>query len=140
MCLVVMLGFATTDLYAQNEVRGVETKLVIYEGSEYQDWKVIGYNYVEENYNEWFGFEFYNMNSIPISIDVELCYMDIDCYGRTRKNVVTKKTFVLNSQESYIWKFEDRDHFQAYNDGYQITKPQIGDHEYYVEYKAYKLE
>ena len=141
MCLVVMLGFATTDLYAQSEVRGVETKLVIYGGPEYEDWKEVGYRSVQENRNEWFGFEFYNMNGIPVSIDVELCYMDYH-YGSQRKNVVTKKTFVLGSQESYIWKFEDNNNFQAYYKGHQRTKPGIwnSNTEYYVEYKAYKLE
>lgn len=130
--MVVMLGFATTDLYAQSEVRGVETKLVTYEGSEYQNWIQVGYRTVEENHNEWFGFEFYNMNSIPVSLDVQLCYTG----NYNQKHIATKKTFVLNSQESYIWKFEDNSDFRVFNNGNQRIKP----YNYYVEYKAYKLE
>lgn len=132
ICLVVMLGFATTDLFAQSEVRGVETKLVIYDGPEYIDWISNGYR----SYTEWFGFSFQNMNSIPVSIDVELCYLG----DYNSRRVVQRKSFVLNSQESYIWKFEDNTDFEVYGDGYEKTKPRRVYSEYFVDYKAYKLE
>ncbi len=45
--LVVMLSLDITNASAQNEVRGVETKLVTYTAS---------------NGTEYFGYEFYNMN------------------------------------------------------------------------------
>lgn len=141
ICLVVMLGFATTDLFAQSEVRGVETKLVIYDGPEYKTWVSNGYRSIERIYTEWFGFSFQNMNSIPVSIDVELCYLDD--YNNNRRRVVQRKSFVLNSQESYIWKFEDNTDFEVYYDGYEKTKPRRGSdssYTYFVDYKAYKLE
>lgn len=115
--------------FAQNEVRGVETKLAKYDGPRYTDG-----NYL------WFGFQFTNLNSIPVSVDAELYYYSRqDDYNRV-DCLETTKTFVLESKETYIWKFEHNTSFRVY----------IGDNEqetleghrrgYYVRYKAYKLE
>ena len=88
--------FISTELAAQ-EVRGVETKVVEYIGSAY---------YVRNNnsgsgecHTEWFGYSFYNMNSIPVSVDAEL-YID--------DKLVDTKSFVLAAKEAYIWKQEER--------------------------------
>lgn len=128
--LVVMLGIATTQIYAQNEVRGVETKLVKY--------------YSIEKKTDYLGYEFYNMNSIPVSIDVELWMKK---YDDDEYKVVETKTFVLDSKERYIWKHENLYDFSVNYEGWVGTaerkKPgqdRSKDTDYYVKYKAYKLE
>ncbi|MBQ4499935.1 MAG: hypothetical protein IJO90_04180 [Alistipes sp.] len=131
--LVVMLGF-TTQLYAQNEVRGVETKVAKYQGSYYS----VG----DTESNEWFGYSFTNMNSIPVSVDAEL-YVGSGSLEET-------KSFILQPQESYIWKFEKNTDFQvtdAYYSGYRTyyyerTEPRLNGSgtKYIIKYKAYKLE
>lgn len=134
--LVVMLGF-TTQLYAQNEVRGVETKVVKYQGSYYD----VG----ERQSNEWFGYSFTNMNSIPVSVDAELY---------EGGSLTETKSFTLQPQESYIWKFEHEWDFQvtyaqffSYGFSYEYYKktepgydPQTSARNYFIKYKAYKLE
>ena len=144
--LVAVCGFATTTLSAQNEVRGVETKLVQYDGPEYEDYnewlKTSKYS------TKWFGYSFYNMNSIPVSVDAELYIED---YYRGWK-IVTTKTFVLESKESYIWKHEKQGECDfkvnsTYENGSWKTfwtddkvSPNCHGYDYRVEYKAYKLE
>ena len=136
--LVVMLGF-TTQLYAQNEVRGVETKVAKYQGSYYS----VG----DTESNEWFGYSFTNMNSIPVSVDAEL-YEQRSVYQPTR--LTETKSFTLQPQESYIWKFEQTNsdfkvksaefsgnrtyYYESKEPGYRSgTK-------YIIKYKAYKLD
>lgn len=127
--LVVMLGF-TTQLYAQNEVRGVETKVAKYKGSYYD----VG----ESRPNEWFGYSFTNMNSIPVSVDAELYESG---------SLTDTKSFTLQPQESYIWKFENNSDFKvkystssmySYRDTYHERSQPSGS--YFIKYKAYKLE
>ena len=116
-----------TNAFAQNEVRGVETKLVTYYDGKY----------------EYFGYEFYNMNSIPVSVDAELY-----CIYKMRDETILEKTktFVLNSKEKYIWKPSTDDDFDAMYRmyGHDPSRKKVpGDSfytEYYVKYKAYKLE
>lgn len=130
--LVVMLGF-TTQLYAQNEVRGVETKVAKYQGSNYS----VG----DRESNEWFGYSFTNMNSIPVSVDAEL-------YGSG--SLTDTKSFILQPQESYIWKFEHNSDFNVtyaeYSsryDYYKRLKPGYDRRvkiNYFIKYKAYKFE
>lgn len=139
--LVVMLGF-TTQLYAQNEVRGVETKVAKYQGSYYS----VG----DTESNEWFGYSFTNMNSIPVSVDAELYEHSGSVYEPTR--LTETKSFTLQPQESYIWKFE-----QTNNTDFQVTCARFSGYrnyynertepghwgsgkKYIIKYKAYKLE
>lgn len=128
--------------FAQNEVRGVETKLVKYEGSEYN----VGGKY----YNLWFGYQFLNLNSIPVSVDAEL-YVTNDYTNE--QNLRDTKTFVIEPKETYIWKFEYGTDFKVYHykygyysNGHMYTKAYPGYVEsnfgntYMIKYKAYKLE
>lgn len=124
--------------FAQNEVRGVETKLVKYEGSEY----VANGKY----YNLWFGYQFLNLNSIPVSVDAEL-YVTNDYTNE--QNLRDTKTFVIEPKETYIWKFEYYgEDFTVYGsgNGYKYTKAYPGyvnvnyGRTYMIKYKAYKLE
>lgn len=111
------------------EVKGVETKLTTYEGSSYYKG--------DYNYTEWFGFSFYNMNSIPVSVEAEL-HRIYNNQGR-HDEVIDVKTFNLKSGEEYIWKQENNYNFQViwHYDGGRRSKPDGG--EYYVKYKAYKI-
>lgn len=125
-----MLWSATTQLHAQNEVRGVETKLATY--------------YSSEECEKYFGYEFYNMNSIPVSIDAELYYRSNPSYEAILKET---KSFVLDSKEKYIWKFEQKSDFCVLRYSYGNSpspKSQPGsgvyNDSYFIKYKAYKLE
>lgn len=104
------------------EVKGVETKLTTY------------YNGSEER----FGYSFYNMNSIPVSVEAELHYV------YNQDEVIDVKTFNLKPGEEYIWKHEDRSDFRVKdNYGYgssSYRRSSPGRHgDYYVKYKAYKI-
>lgn len=126
--------------FAQNEVRGVETKLVKYEGSEYL------FRGGKYSYNLWFGYQFLNLNSIPVSVDAEL-YVTNE--STEEQNLRDTKTFVIEPKETYIWKFEYNDDFRVYNvwgvfeDVETSTRACPGDkagRTYMIKYKAYKLE
>ena len=120
-----VVGFAQLS-----EVKGVETKLVIYDGQEYE------YRYASHS-TEWFGFSFYNMNSIPVSVEAELYYAG---------KLVDTKTFSLASKETYIWKQKSNNSFRVYD---RVGKKEVPDdyarngdaygYTYYVKYKAYKI-
>lgn len=122
--------------FAQNEVRGIETKLVKYDGK--STYIIKTGNSTETEYNLWYGFQFTNLNSIPVSIDAELYNID----GK----LITTKTFVIMSKEAYIWKFENNNDFRVYYDkfGYYTQRYYRYENEpednYYVKYKAFKLE
>ena len=131
-----VVGFAQVS-----EVKGVETKLVIYDGQEYEYWKNNAY---ASHSTEWFGFSFYNMNSIPVSVEAELYHAG---------KLVDTKTFSLASKETYIWKQKHNSDFQVYSDyddvfGFKGKKEvpayydrygYIDGSTYYVKYKAYKI-
>lgn len=112
------------------EVKGVETKLTTY------------YN----GSSDWFGFSFYNMNSIPVSIEAEL-----HCIYRSEDKVIDVKTFNLKPGEEYIWKRENDTDFKVEYTDYSSSRKSIGrrsspgwpagdySRKYYVKYKAYKV-
>ncbi len=106
------------------EVKGVETKLTTY------------YNGSKER----FGYSFYNMNSIPVSVEAELHKVS----EKNGDEVIDVKTFNLQPKEEYIWKQEARSNdFEVvvYSYGsspYRRSSPS-GSGKYYVKYKAYKV-
>ena len=108
------------------EVRGVETKLTTY------------YNGSEE----WFGYSFYNMNSIPVSVEAEL-----HCISFGEDKVKDVKTFNLKSGEEYIWKQENNGDFEVeliISSRSRSRRSSPGwepgrSIKYYVKYKAYKI-
>ena len=122
--LVVMISVSNLA-FAQNEVRGVETKLAKYDGP---------------RYSLWFGFQFTNLNSIPVSVDAELYYHFIDVNYDRVDRLEAIKTFVLEPKETYIWKFENNDDFQVGKSETLTWSSARGPYGYYVRYKAYKLE
>lgn len=130
--------------FAQSlEVKGVETKVVIYDGPQYE--AVCGCSTYGDRYKsstKWFGFSFYNMNSISVSVEAEL-YREYD--GK----MVTTKSFNLKPNETYIWKHENRERDFKVNQDYNtsiswtVSKKEpnggYGCGRYYVKYKAYKI-
>ena len=128
--LMAVMSCVSIESFAQ-EVRGVETRIVIYEGPEYT---------LDKIYNRWAAFEFTNLNSITVSVDATL--------HNTKAGVRSKKSFVLQPGESYRWKHEEErilvESSRSYNlySTFQVYDNSTwgGEKYYYVEYKAYKLQ
>lgn len=125
VCLT--LSMFAISAFAQ-EVRGIETRRVTYEGPQYEEdgrW-----------YTTYYGFEFHNLNSIKVSVDIEL-------YKRNKyepDKLIDTKSIVLNLDETYVYKREGDCTFRkgTHPDGISICWDYIQD--YYVKYKAYKLQ
>lgn len=140
LVLIFSVVCIMTNVNAQ-EVRGVETKLVKYHGSEYE-------NYPGTS-DLWFGYSFRNMNSIPVSVDIEL-YADVEQkidfnnYQYVEK-LLTTKTIVLEPGEEYIFKRESDDAMKVFSRDAPLYKSIYGNStdnrkNYRVTYKAYKLQ
>ena len=139
-----VVGFAQLS-----EVKGVETKLVVYDGSEYnvKNGSSRNGNSLYKYSTKWFGYSFYNMNSIPVSVEAELYKTHDD-----KHFLVTTKTFNLKPGETYIWKHENMAAFQVnyddyiygHNDYWTESKEEPNYYDsgrvtYYIRYKAYKI-
>lgn len=124
--LTVLMCLASTSVIAQ-EVRGVETRRVVYEGGKSYEYS---YNHHWYNSTKYYGWEFKNLNSCTVSVDITM-YVS----GNPAK-VKSTKTIVLQSGETYIFKNEIHDTRATWHDG--STNPYI--EYYYVEYKAFKLQ
>ena len=127
MCLLFSMGISNV---LGQEVRGVETKRVKYSGSQYE---------YPDKYNvhrtlsssEYYGWEFHNANSIPVSVDIELWLKN----GGLQKT----KSVVLEPSEKYIFKFEEYEASHCHQgDVWQYYDENI--EHYYVTYKAFKLQ
>lgn len=116
--------------FALKEVKCVETKLVKYNGPEYN------------NGSLWFGYSFYNdFSNTTISVDAELYYVYID-YSEMKviTVLIDTKSFRLGPNEDYIWKFEKNKDFRVI--GYGTKSEPTDDYSshdncYYVKFKAY---
>lgn len=130
--LTVLMFFASVSTFAQ-EVRGIETRRVVYIGSSYDYW-IEGYHrdYKEQS-TEWYGFEFKNLNSIAVSVDIELWRN----WERKDTSLIATKSIVLQPGEKYIFKQENDHFFQVKY--YDDDDEKIIDF-YYVKYKAFKLQ
>lgn len=118
MFLVLTVLLCTTVNVLAQEVHGVETKMVCtYDCNPNGSWSEWNWKY------PWFGYQFTNLNSIPVSVEAELYYRDT--YGN---ELISTKYFVLESGESYVFKYME----QGISTYQNHTK-------YYVKYKAYKL-
>lgn len=95
---LLFLCFAFT-IFASNlnaqEVHGVEiTRKIIKEEVDSYD-----------SYKLYFGYEITNMNSIPISIEIELYHSSCSRSGNSYKEgLIETKNITLQSKESYLWK------------------------------------
>lgn len=130
----VFLFLVATMMFAANvnaqEVHGVETKMVCtYDCNPNGKWDKWDdgrkYKY------PWFAYEFTNLNSIPVSVEVEL-YSNTTSFNKDiitdDFKVIATKSFVLKSGESYVFKTDEKG----------ITEYRYQE-SYYVKYKAYKL-
>lgn len=122
--LTVLMCLATTSVFAQ-EVRGVETRRVEYEGGN-------SYTCIRDgrNYTKYYGWEFKNLNSCSVSVDITM-YKQGD-----PATVISTKSIVLQSGETYIFKKEIDATRVKRNNGLPNTEIDY----YYVEYKAFKLQ
>ena len=147
--ILTVLLYTTVNVLAQ-EVHGVESKMVCtYDCNPNGTWANWGSN-LDENRGEghfpWFAYEFTNLNSISVSVEVELYHQvlkhkeytynsDKDLY---EYEIVATKSFVLKSGESYVFKTSENGidfyKFNPYN-----NTPTKNHKSYYVKYKAYKL-
>ena len=147
LVLIFSVVCIMTNVNAQ-EVRGVETKLVKYHGSEY-DYNSSVYPGSDRGTSDlWLGYSFRNMNSIPVSVDIEL-YADVKQeirYGTYEyvEKVLTTKTIVLEPGEEYIFKRESDNAMKVF---YYCSEPRDVPTDYHernknyrVTYKAYKLQ
>lgn len=123
----IMLCLTSINVFAQ-EVRGIETRRVIYEGSDYS----CG--------NEYYGWELTNRNSCTVSLDITLSFQggvfgtDYDVTS-VPPQIVKTQSILLNAGETYIFKREEHHstRVKCNDSGYDISQ-------YYIEYKAYKLQ
>ena len=130
-----MLSMFATSAFAQ-EVRGVETRRVTYQGPPYTCYSSTYYTY--------YGFEFHNLNSIKVSVDIELYQKGSWNNLREQKNpdnLIDTKSIVLNPDETYVYKREsDKSFHKADNDDGVSCGNNINITSFYVTYKAYKLQ
>jgi len=144
--ILVCLCFLTlsTSTFAQlKEVKGVETKWVVYNGTDYYVSASSG-NVIK---NEYFGYSFTNINKYDITIESELWVakqeIEKDRMGNVVKTsfkevLVDTKTFVLQSNEEYVWKHNGKKDFQVYIYYSTVLDKVAGD--YFIKFKAYKNE
>lgn len=111
------------------EVRGIETRRVIYDGPEYY----CGYNCSSTKY---YGWELKNRNSCVVSVDVSLWMQALaDGNNTLPAHIVKTQTVVLEVGETYVFKREEHHSTRVDNNdtGWPIST-------YYLEYKAFKLQ
>lgn len=122
-----------TSAFAQ-EVRGIETRRVTYQGPRY--------DCNDHYYNTYYGFEFHNLNSIKVSVDIELYQKNRE--QKNPDNLIDTKSIVLNPDEAYVYKRESDDSFRKGDneDGSSCVGTRHHDdiQYFYVRYKAYKLQ
>ena len=119
MALCMIMCLFATNAFAQEKVRGIETRLVAYD-------KVDDYDI--------YGIEFTNRNSISVSITMELWKKgSYNNYNRDYNNdqLEQSKDIVLEPGESYLWKIRKK----RKSDGSLYY-----DADYYYKYEAYKLQ
>ncbi len=137
--LTVLMVFTVTNVFAQlKEVRGVQTRVVTYQGD-----KQIGYK--GRDGETIHGFEFKNENNYSVWVEAELCtngysYKD----GSRSAGTYNTKSFTLNAGETYVWKTGDKmihEEDGYYSGSYQWIRTYKDYYDqYYVKYKAYKAE
>lgn len=126
--LTVLMCFLSVSSIAQ-EVRGIETRRVIYDGPEYS----CGYQCRSTKY---YGWEFTNRNSCMVSVDISLWSQAVaNTYNTIPASTVKTQSVILEPGETYVFKREE--HCSTRVDDSFCDYPISS---YYVEYKAYKLQ
>ena len=131
----LILGLGIMDATAQQEVRGIEIKVITYEGKSYSFRDSNG-EYVKRT--TWYGWELCNRNSISVSIDVEVWVE-----GNDGEFLYATESIVLDSGERYKLKAAPykAQMYANYAGGVSYVRD-IDDVNRFikVKYKAYKLE
>ena len=143
MIFCMAISLFATNMLAQ-EVRGIETKRVVYTGEEYKLYVDTRWGSREEGKSDkYFGFELTNQNSISVSVTIEVYKK-----GNPDK-MIEMKEIVLKSKECYVQKYPSIQKYQGepYNEGdytsrmaYRESRGRSEAEQYYVKYKAYKLQ
>lgn len=125
MALCMIMCLFATNAFAQEKVRGIETRLVAYDK--------------DGDKEDIYGIEFTNRNSISVSITMELWEKGSwnrwrDVYDDDRLS--QGKDIVLEPGESYLWKIEKK----RSSDGSLYEERGSFNHYYYYKYEAYKLQ
>ena len=87
----LLLCLCWQNVLPQTEVRGIETRRVIYHGSNSYHYGV-SYTGGLDCSDEYYGWEFYNANSIPVALDIELWCQD-------GPNIVKTQSIILKAGE-----------------------------------------
>ena len=137
--LTVLMCLASTNVFAQ-EVRGIETRRVVYDGGKRYSY-IYDYNYHSTYSTKYYGWEFKNLNSCAVSVDISMyrqAHLEGPSYDpiNVPAQVIATKTVVLQSGETYIFKNECS--FTEAISQYGYEKEDIQN--YYVDYKAFKLQ
>ena len=145
--LMAVMSFISIEAFAQ-EVRGVETKVSIYYGPQYNGGRT------------WAAYAFTNANTFPVFVDAELYrsksgdhYTYYVVAGASVSHVIDRsfpmlistKSFVLNPGETYLWKHEQEYDPSPIRQGeyysFQSGSESWGNADkYFVKYKAYKMQ
>ena len=124
-CMAMSL-FATNAFAQMQEVRGIETRRVVYDGPQYNA------GCYSPNYSTlYFGFEFHNANSIKVSVDIEIYKLS----ENNNEILIATKSITLKPDETYTYKQENDD---AYHKEGWSRHGEARD--YIIKYKAYKLQ
>ena len=121
--LFMVMCMFSTNAFAQEKVRGIETKLV-------------QYDYDNDRREGIYGIQFTNYNSISVSITMELWQKGKYSYSYERyaeDKIYLSKDIVLKPNESYLWKIGKK----YKNDDGELW---CYDGHYYYKYEAYKLQ
>ncbi|MBQ9253629.1 MAG: hypothetical protein IJ213_07440 [Bacteroidales bacterium] len=124
---LLLVLVCSLSAYAQ-EVHGVTTKRVIYDGPEYSynDFSSTKYS------TEYYGWEIENHNNIKVSVDI-----DLYSQGGDNGTIVKSQTVILKPKEKYIFKREE--HCSTHTFKYYDCARDFPISQYYVKIKAYKL-
>ena len=120
--LSILLGMTAIESFAQTQVRGIETRRIIYEGSIYDA------SYGKKS-TKYYGWEITNHNSITVSVEIELWSQTED-----GGHIVKTQDIILKSKETYIFKREEHECTRV------DLRTEFPISNYYIKYKAYKLE
>ena len=120
------------------EVRGVETKRTIYHGESYEVYHTAysGNRRIDSEQTEYIGFMFTNLNSISVSVSIEV-------YRKDNNQLIDTKDIVLKPNESYVHKYPELTLYRRDIGNDMEYAKKLGQAEaerYYVKYKAYKLQ
>jgi len=144
LCFLFLINIALSSFAQLQEVKGIETKWITYDGG--LEYKICekSHNYYpngcrQKTKDSYFGYSFYNMNNYPVTVEAELWILDEE------KKLLDTKSFVLDAKEGYVWKRESTTNYRVYVDydldlreNESMMKRSKVNGNYYVIFKAYK--